>query len=238
MKELLDEQARMQDRHEADVHQMSRQAQDAQVQLNGLYEILLRIDSGSQSSFGELRLPRHRPRTRTTESRGTGQPPESLDISTPPISPAFQSASSRFFTNFSLLLSRQDRRDPSISQAPELQHISTWFEEVSGAARAQHVAMEDLLERMCQLEFERAQEVESSELEKNHLLDEWAKFVSCVATSIERKKCDGMSRLTSNMNWTCVRQSWKRFKMRVVLGGSNSSRQSSSCVYAALTRSH
>jgi chromosome segregation ATPase len=174
MKELLDEQARMQDRHEADVHQMSRQAQDAQVQLNRLYQILSRIDSGSQSSFGELRLPRHRSRTRTTESRGTGQPPESLDISTPPISPAFQSTSSRFFTNFSLLLPRQDRRDPSISQAPELHHISTWFEEVSGAARAQHAAMEDLLERMCQLEFEHAQEVESSELEKSHLLDELA----------------------------------------------------------------
>jgi hypothetical protein len=34
--------------------------------------------------------------------------------------------------------------------------------------------MEDLLERMCQLEFERAQEAESNELEKSHLLDELA----------------------------------------------------------------
>jgi hypothetical protein len=51
-------------------------------------------------------------------------------------------------------------------------HIYTWFEEVSVAARAQHAAMKNLLERMCQLEFERAQEAESNELEKNHLLDE------------------------------------------------------------------
>ncbi|KAH9971171.1 hypothetical protein BGW80DRAFT_498091 [Lactifluus volemus] len=42
---------------------------------------------------------------------------------------------------------------------------------------------------------------------------------SCVATSIKRKRRDGMSRLTSNVNWTCVRKTWKRFKMLAALGG-------------------
>jgi hypothetical protein len=174
MKELLDEQAMMQDRHNADVHQISRQAQDAQVQLNRLYDILSRVESGSQSSFGEIRLPRHRPRTRTNDARDIDQPPPTLEVGTPPISPASQPTSSRLSINCSPHLPRQGRRDSSISEAPELHRISTWFEEVSGAARAQHAAMENLLHRMCQLEIERAQEVESSELEKNHLLDELA----------------------------------------------------------------
>jgi hypothetical protein len=55
---------------------------------------------------------------------------------------------------------------------PDLRQIFAWFKEVSGTANARRAAMEGLPERICQLEFERAQEVESSEREKKHLQEE------------------------------------------------------------------
>ena len=169
MKELLDGQAEMREGHRTHMLRIGSEAKDAQAQLDRLYDVLSRLGAGNgdkQSSFGKIRPFRLRPRLPAL--RDTGQPLPLLEpiLDTGPgplptrraLDPA-----SRFSTVSSRHLPRHDCRDPSISDSPtlELGQISTWLEEVSDATKAQWVAMEDLLDRMCQLECERAQEVEA-----------------------------------------------------------------------------
>ncbi|KAH9971214.1 hypothetical protein BGW80DRAFT_501089 [Lactifluus volemus] len=171
MKEILDGQVEMRERHRTDMLRIGSEAKDAQVQLDGLFDVLSRFGARNgdkkRSSFGKIRPFRRRPRMNAL-LRDTGQPPPLLELNLdPPLATrrAFFDPTSRFSST---------RRLANLPTTLELGQISAWFEDISDAAQVQRVAMEDLLERMCQLESERAQEVESSECERRRLEDELA----------------------------------------------------------------
>jgi DNA repair exonuclease SbcCD ATPase subunit len=174
-KVLLDEQVRIQNRYKSEMHRIIREAKDAHEQLNALYDVLSRLGAGERSSLGGICSPRQR--LETTQPCDTGQPPPPepiLDIGTPPVCPNSEPSSPRFSVSSSRHLPEQYQRSSFTSRPSDLRQISAWFEEVSGAAKAQRVAMEDLLGRMCQLEFERDQVVDCREGEKKHLQEELA----------------------------------------------------------------
>ncbi|KAI0247415.1 hypothetical protein BJV78DRAFT_1245566 [Lactifluus subvellereus] len=174
-KELLDEQVRIQDRHKAETHRIGMQAEDAQEQLSALYDVLSRLRAGRRSRGG---IRSRRPRSDRTQPYDTGQPPlppeQTLDTGILPVGLVSKPSSPPFSVNLPRHLPRRDRRDSSTFQTPDLCRISACFGEVSDAARAQRAAMEDFLERMRQLELDRAQEIKSSEQDKNHLQEELA----------------------------------------------------------------
>ncbi|KAI0247768.1 hypothetical protein BJV78DRAFT_890530 [Lactifluus subvellereus] len=174
-KELLDEQVRTQDRHKAETHRISMQAEDAQEQLSALYDVLSRLRAGNRSRGG---IRSRRPRSDRTQPYDTGQPPpppeQTLDAGILLVGLVSKSNSPLFSVNPPRHLSRQDRRDSSTFQTPDLRRISACFGEVSDAAMAQRAVMEDFLEWMRQLELDRAQEIKSIEQDKNHLEEDLA----------------------------------------------------------------
>ncbi|KAI0247774.1 hypothetical protein BJV78DRAFT_1242493 [Lactifluus subvellereus] len=174
-KELLDEQVRTQDRHKAETHRISMQAEDAQEQLSALYDVLSRLRAGNRSRGG---IRSRRPRSDRTQPNDTGQPPpppeQTLDTGILPVGLGSKSSSPHFLVSPPRHLPRQDRRDSSTFQTPDLRRVSACFGEISDAAMAQRAVMEDFLEWMRQLELDRAQEIKSSEQDKNHLEEELA----------------------------------------------------------------
>ena len=74
-KELLDERARIQDRYEAEMHLIARDARDAQEQLIALRDELSRLRTGGQSPLHCAHPYSYRHPTTAPVDRDTGQPP-------------------------------------------------------------------------------------------------------------------------------------------------------------------
>jgi hypothetical protein len=148
-KELLDEQVRVQNRHESEMRHLKQEVQDAQEQL--------RDTTSRHRAQGRSPLDRdHAPccRQSTTGQYDTGQPPlppeQNLDTGTPPIN----LDSSLRSTKSSPYSPSQDQEDSSTLQVAHLLQISACFDPASGDAQDQ--ALEDSFERMRQGECESA----------------------------------------------------------------------------------
>ncbi|KAH9957581.1 hypothetical protein BC827DRAFT_649692 [Russula dissimulans] len=167
-KELLDEQVRIRGRHEAAVHSVGLQARDAQERLVALRDFLSQPRRGAQPDRVHLHPPAYRPST--TGLVDTGQPPllpeRILGLGAPglPVLSVFDPNSPLTSTASSLPYPLpRDTDDPSIRQAGYLYRISESFDQASDVAKSQQAALQELLQRMLQLESESTQVVNPNE---------------------------------------------------------------------------
>jgi hypothetical protein len=155
----MDQQTRMRDCHEAEIRRIAQEARSAQEKLASLHDLQSRIRTGQDSpvygvhpSRAQLPMP---------ETVYTGECPTSrwvLHTDTPPVSPSNSSFSSH-----------HDWGDSSTLQTDHLVQISACFGQVSQVAKAHVSALEGLLERIGQLESERAQHVTPTEPDDHSL---------------------------------------------------------------------
>ena len=173
-KELLDERARTQDRHEAEMHLIAQEARDAQDQLATLRDVLSRRRADVRFPLVRAHSSGHR--HPTTELVDTDQPPlppeQILDAGNPPVSLAIDPDSLRYPTKSSRRSSGQDGRDLSTCPASRLLQIPAFLDQTSDVAKDQRAALEELLERMRQPESESAQDVKPDEQDDRHLEEE------------------------------------------------------------------
>jgi len=172
----LDHQARMRDCHEAEIRRIAQEARSAQEKLAMLHDLQSRIRTGQYSSAHGVHIPRAP--SPMPEAVFTGEYPTSrgiLHTDTPPAGPAFESNSS-CSTKAAQDPSLHDWGDPSTLQADHLLQISTCFEQVSQVVKGHVAALEGLLERICQLESERAQHVTPTEPDDHCLERELTKL--------------------------------------------------------------
>jgi chromosome segregation ATPase len=173
-KELLDERSRIRDCHEAEICRVTQGAQDAREKLLALREAQSLILARRQPSLD----PVHSPRSPllTNEPVDTGQsplPPERvLDTHTPSICPAIDPDPTLCPTKSSLDPSTHDWGGGSTQRAHYLLQISACFDQVSDVAEAQRTALEDLVDRICELESERAQVVKPPDPDDRRLEEE------------------------------------------------------------------
>ena len=153
----LDQQARMRDCHEDEIRCIAQEAQSVQDKLAALHDLQSRIRTGQYSYRVHLaRAPSPLP-----EAVYAGEHPTSRGIlrtDAPLVSPAIDS-NSTCSTKMEQDPSHHDWGDPSTLQGGHLLQISACFDQVSHVAKTHVVALEELLERICQLESERAQHV-------------------------------------------------------------------------------
>ena len=173
-KELLDERARTQDRHEAEMHLIAQEARDAQDQLATLRDVLSRRRADGRFPLVRAHSSGHR--HPTTELVDTDQPPlppeQILDAGNPPVSLAIDPDSLRYPTKSSRQSSGQDGGDLSTCPASRLLQIPAFLDQTSDVAKDQRAALEELLERMRQPESESAQDVKPDEQDDRHLEEE------------------------------------------------------------------
>ena len=157
-----DQQAKMRDRHEDEIRCIAQEAHSVQEKLAALHDLQSRIRtaSGQQPSVSCVHLPcapSPLPEAvyageRPTSSRGIPRTDK------PPGSPAINS-NSTCSTEMERDPSHHDWGDPPTLQGDHLLQISACFDQVSHVANAHVAAVEELLERICQLEAERARHV-------------------------------------------------------------------------------
>jgi chromosome segregation ATPase len=175
-KELLDERARTQDRHEAEMHLIAQEARDAQDQLATLRDVLSRRRADGR--FPLVRAHSSGRRHPTTELVDNGLPPlppeQILDAGNPPVSLTIDPDPLRYPTKSSRQSSGQDGGDLSTCPASRLLQYPAFqfFDQTSDVAKAQRAALEELLERMRQPESESAQDVKPDEQDDRHLEEE------------------------------------------------------------------
>ncbi|KAI9510003.1 hypothetical protein F5148DRAFT_1366837, partial [Russula earlei] len=154
MNELRDEQARIQVRHESEVFRLVQEARTAQEQLEALRDELSQLRADGRPQLFHVPPPDYHPPS--IKPADTGQPPllpeRILDIGTPPVNSVFGPNSSLRPAESQGYLHRQDRDGASASQAASFHQICGSFDQVSDVAKSQRAALEELLERMRQLE--------------------------------------------------------------------------------------
>lgn len=130
-KELVDEQVRVQDRHESEMRRLTQEAQNAQEQLDILEGELSRLRADRQST---------------------------LDHGTPPTSSSTNLDSSPRLTKSSPYIPLQDQEDSPTLHVVPLLKISAFSNIESENSRDQREALLELVERKCQREFESAKD--------------------------------------------------------------------------------
>ncbi|KAH9064979.1 hypothetical protein EDB87DRAFT_1181535 [Lactarius vividus] len=177
-KELSDEQAKSQGRHEAEMRHIAKKAKDVQTQLDLLNNILSRSRAHTQSLLDDAHKPRLRNHTIVIEPDDTGQPPppplEPIpDVLIHPPDPIIKPRSP--FTPKSLRLTpERNSRDPTHHSCDPPRQISACLDRISDTANSWHAGMESLLEAIYRLEAERAREAESRERSERGLREELA----------------------------------------------------------------
>lgn len=172
-KELLDEQVRVQNRHESEMCHLRQEAQDVQEQLDTLRDTTLQLRAQGRSPLDRDHPPRCR--QPTTGHYDTGQPPlppeQNLDTGTLPtnIDSSLRSTKSPPYSP------SQDREDSSTSRVAHLLQISACFDPASEDAQDQ-AALEESFEQMRQGESESAQDAvnPNGERDENRLQEELA----------------------------------------------------------------
>ena len=157
--EQSDQQSRMRDCHEAEIRRIAREAWNAQEKLATLHDLQSRIRTGQYSPVYGV-LPTRAP-SPMLEAVHTGECPTSrgiLPTDTPPVSSAINSDSS-WPTKTAQDPSLHDWGDSSTLQVDHVLQISACFDQVSHVAESHVATLEELLQRICQLESERSQHV-------------------------------------------------------------------------------
>jgi hypothetical protein len=171
-KELLDERSRIRDCHEAEICRITQGAQDAREKLLALREIQSQILTCRRPFLDPVHSP-HSPLLTNEPAVDTGQPPlppePILDTNIPSVCPAIDPDPTLFSTKSSLDPSTHDWGGGSTQRAHCLLQISACFDQVSDVAEAQRSALEELLDRICELESERAQVVKPPEPDDRRL---------------------------------------------------------------------
>ncbi|KAI0262480.1 hypothetical protein BC834DRAFT_1043456 [Gloeopeniophorella convolvens] len=176
--ELLDEQARVQDLHEAEKLHLAREAEDAQEQLRALYDMLSQLSAERTPVLDGTSLhPTILPSVEPSSFDDTGQPP-------PPPKPSHHigdTALHRVTTASSPPLPKFTHPSPkrggmlySPRPAPDLRALTACINGISDAAQVQQAAMDALQEQITQLNLERAQEKELREEAEERLHEELA----------------------------------------------------------------
>ncbi|KAH9075585.1 hypothetical protein EDB83DRAFT_2312042 [Lactarius deliciosus] len=171
-KELSDEQAKSQGRHEAEMRHIAKKAEDVQEQLDLLNDIL------SRPYWTTAHKPRLRNHATVIAPDDTGQPPP------PPLEPIpyvltrppdpITKPRSPFTPKSSRLTPERNSRDPTC-HSPDLPgQISARLDRISDTANSWHAGVESLLETICRLEAERVREAESRERSERGLQEELA----------------------------------------------------------------
>ena len=166
-KELLDEQVRVQNRHESEMRHLKQEVQDAQEQLR---DTTSRLRAQGRSPLDHDHPPCCR--QPTTGRYDTGQPPlppeQNLDTGTPPIN----LDSSLRSNKLSPYSPSRDQEDSSTSQVAHLLQISACFDPASEDSQDQ--VLEESFERMRQGESESAPDAvnPNGERDENRLQEE------------------------------------------------------------------
>ncbi|KAH9172825.1 hypothetical protein EDB89DRAFT_839264 [Lactarius sanguifluus] len=177
-KELSDEQAKSQGRHEAEMRHIAKKAEDIQEQLDLLNDTLSRSRARTQSLLDDAHNPRLRNHAAVIAPDDTGQPPppplEPIpDVLTRPPDPTTKSRSP--FTPKSLRLTpERNSRDPNRHSRDLPRQISACLDRISDTANSWHAGVESLLETICRLEAERVREAESRQRSERGLQEELA----------------------------------------------------------------
>ncbi|KAH8981544.1 hypothetical protein EDB92DRAFT_178833 [Lactarius akahatsu] len=177
-KELSDEQAKSQGRHEAEMRHIAKKAEDVQEQLDLLNDTLSRSRACTQSLLDDAHKPRLRNHATVIAPDDTGQPPppplEPIpDVLTRTPDPITKPRSP--FTPKSLRLTpERNSRDPTRHSRDLPRQISACLDRISDTANTWHAGAESLLETICRLEAERTREAESRERSERGLQEELA----------------------------------------------------------------
>ncbi|KAH9043583.1 hypothetical protein EDB84DRAFT_1471687 [Lactarius hengduanensis] len=177
-KELSDEQAKSQGRHEAEMRHIAKKAEDVQEQLDLFNDILSRSRARTQSLLDDAHKPRLRNHATVIAPDDTGQPPppplEPIpDVLTRPPDPITKPRSP--FTPKSLRLTpERNSRDPTRHSRDPPRQISACLDRISDTANTWHAGVESLLETIYRLEAERVREAESRERSEWGLREELA----------------------------------------------------------------
>jgi hypothetical protein len=130
-KELLDEQVRVQDRHQSEMRRLTQEAQNAQEQLDILEDELSRLRADRQST---------------------------LDHGTPPTGSSINLDFSPRLAKSSPYMPSQDQEDSPTLHVVPLLKTSAFSNKEAENSRDQREALLELIERMCQQEFGSAQD--------------------------------------------------------------------------------
>ena len=163
-KELLEEQVWVQDSHEAEIHRLKQEAQDAQEQLDNLRGMMSQLHADGLSPLNHDRSACYRqPTTRPCDTCEPPLPPERIHDTGTPISSATDIDSSLLSTKSSPYSPGKDQEDSSTRQQPT--------PEVTQVHQADP---KKLTEQIRQGESESAQDPEKhdSELRESRLQDE------------------------------------------------------------------
>ncbi|KAH9005776.1 hypothetical protein EDB86DRAFT_2876017 [Lactarius hatsudake] len=177
-KELSDEQAKSQGRHEAEMRHIAKKAEDVQEQLDLLNDMLTQSRARAQPLLDDAHKPRLRNHATVIAPDDTGQPPppplEPIpDVLTRPPDPITKPRSP--FTPKSLRLTpERNSRDPTRHSRDLPRQISARLDRISDTANSWHAGVESLLETICRLEAERVREAESRERSERGLQEELA----------------------------------------------------------------